>query len=128
MLWLIVRLLVDVRLATLAGAALAGEPDLGPVLVEVARRESGLELVSVHAIDSRYSDAVRLRGCTGDGWSTRGSHGVMAGYTMHHLPAWARCSPWVLDLPIVSAYASARRAASWRCRAHPRCRSWLAVE
>ncbi len=128
MLWLIVRLLVDVRLATLAGAALAGEPDLGPVLVEVARRESSLQLVSVHEGDARYSDAVRPRGCTGDGWSTRGVHGVMAGHTAHHLPAPLRCSPWLFDVPIVSAYASARRAASWRCRAHSRCRSWLAVK
>lgn len=125
MLWLILRVLVDVRTATLAGAALAGAPELGPVLVDVARRESRLQLVSVHARDARYSDAVRPRGCAGDGWSTRGVHGAMAGYTIGHLPRALRCSPWVLDLPLVSAYASARRASSWRCRAHPRCRSWL---
>ena len=123
---MIVRLFLDVRLATLAGAALAGESDLGPVLVDVARRESSLRWVSVHLGDSRYSDAVRPRECPpGPGWSTRGSHGAMAGYTVHHLPRALRCSPWVLDVPIVSAYACARRAASWRCRAHPRCRSWL---
>ena len=42
-----------------------------------------------------------------------------------HLPVALRCAPWVIDIPIVSAYAAARRARSWRCRAHPRCRSWL---
>ena len=128
MLWMIVRLLLDVRLATIAGAALAGEPELGPVLVEVARRESGLSLVGVHAIDSQWSERVRPRSCPpGPGWSTRGAHGQMAAYAVPHLPSWARCSPWVLDLPLASAYASARRAASWQCRQHPRCRSWLAT-
>lgn len=127
MLALILRLALDVRAATLVGAALAGEPELGPRLVDVARRESRLSLVGVHAIDSRWSSSVRPRGCTGDGWSTRGAHGMMASYAMPHLPSWLRCSPWVLDVPVVSAYAAARRASSWRCRAHPRCRSWLNV-
>ena len=128
MLWMIVRLLLDVRLATIAGAALAGEPELGPVLVEVARRESGLSLVGIHAIDSQWSERVRPKSCpSGPGWSTRGAHGAMAAYSIRWLPSAFRCSPWVIDLPIVSAYASARRAASWQCRQHPRCRSWLAT-
>lgn len=128
MLWLILRLLLDVRLATIAGAALAGEPELGPVLVEVARRESALSLVGIHAIDSQWSERVRPRTCPpGPGWSTRGAHGAMAAHTVRWLPSAFRCSPWVLDLPLASAYASARRAASWQCRQHPRCRSWLAT-
>lgn len=125
MLALILRLALDVRAATLVGAALAGEPDLGPRLVEVARRESRLELVSVHAVDSQWSARVRPPGCSGDGWSTRGAHGMMAAYALPHLPRALRCSPWVLDLPLVSAYAAARRARSWQCRQHPRRRSWL---
>lgn len=126
MLWLIARLLVDVRLATLVGAALAGDPELGPVLVDVARRESQLQLVGVHARDARWSRHVRPRGCDGDGWSTRGVHGLMAGYSMRHLPI-GRCSPWLLDVPLVSAYVATRRARSRACRAAPRCRSWLSV-
>jgi hypothetical protein len=123
---LILRLGLDVRAATLVGAALAGEPQIGPLLVEVARRESRLQLVGIHAIDSRWSAQLRPAGCEGQaGWSTRGAHGMMAAYALPYLPAVLRCSPWVLDVPLVSAYAAARRATGWRCRQHPRCRAWL---
>lgn len=128
MVTLLLRLALDVRVATIAGASLAGHPELGPALVDVARRESRLELVSVHAIDSRWSASLRPSGCSGrDGWSTRGAHGQMAAYALRYAPGWARCAPWLLDVPIVSAWLAARRASSWRCRQHPRCRSWLAT-
>lgn len=128
MVTLLLRLALDVRLATLAGASLAGHPELGPVLVDVARRESRLELVGVHEGDSGYSAALRPRGCSGQaGWSTRGAHGQMAAYALQYAPAALRCSPWVLDIPIVSAWLAARRAVHWRCRAVARCRSWLAT-
>lgn len=126
MLALIVRLLLDVRAATVLGATLAGEPDLAGTLVDVARRESRLELVGVHEIDAGWSDRVRPRDCPpGPGWSTRGAHGQIAAYALPYLGAWARCRPWVLDMPAVSAFAAARRASSWRCRQVARCRSWL---
>lgn len=128
MLAFILRLVFDGRVATLAGAALAGHSELGPTLIDVARRESRLELIGVHAIDARWSASLRPQECFGqDGWSTRGIHGMMAAHALQYAPRWARCSPWILDIPIVSAWLAARRASSWRCWQHPRCRSWLGV-
>lgn len=122
---LLLRTLLDVRFATHLGASLAGEPELAPRLVEIARRESRLHpLVGEHALDARWSAGLRPDGCSGGGWSTRGAHGQIAAYALPYLPAVFRCSPWVLDLPVVSAWAAARRAAGWRCQAVARCRSW----
>lgn len=127
----VLALLFDVRVATLIGAALAGAPELGERLVNVARRESRLLPIGVHAIDAWAGRRVAPADCPKladpAGWSTRGAHGLMAAYTMRHLPTWLRCSPWVLDVPLVSAFAAARRARSKACHRHPRCRSWLGM-
>jgi hypothetical protein len=42
-------------------------------------------------------------------WSTRGAAGLMAAYNLRWLGPVACAPPWVLDVPIVSAVASARR-------------------
>lgn len=128
MLWLTLRLLFDVRLATLVGAALAGDPELGPVLVDVARRESSLQLVGVHRRDARHSEAARPNGCPrGRVYSSRGAHGQFAAYALQYGPDVFRCSTRLVDIPLVSAYLGTIRAKHWRCRAVKRCRSWLAV-
>lgn len=123
---LILRILLDVRFATHLGASLAGEPELGPVLVQVARRESQLDpFIGQHEIDAHHSAGLRPQGCSGGGWSTRGAHGQMAVYALQYLPGVFRCQPWLIDIAVVSAWTGARRAAGWRCRQVARCRSWM---
>lgn len=122
MLGLILRCALDPVVASHIGAALAGEPELGDRLVAIARRESRLQLVGVHEGDAWM--ARRL----GAGWSTRGVHGHVAAYAWPYVPAWLRwAGPAVLDVPLVSAVVSARRARSWRCRQVAGCRSWLGL-
>lgn len=115
---LLARLVLDPRAASHVGAALAGEPELGPTLVAIARRECRLQLCSVHPGDAWMARTL------GEGWSTRGAHGQVARYALQYAPSWARSWPWVVDLPIVSAWLGARRAASWRCRRVKACRAW----
>lgn len=130
MIGLLLRLALDVRVASIAGAIIAGHPDAADRVVAIARRESGLSLVGVHELDARWSRHVRPSSCTGHrgGWSTRGAHGQMAAYALQYLPAPLRCSPWLLDVPLVSAWVAARRATSRRCLAVSRCRSWADVD
>lgn len=116
---LVARLVADPRVASHVGAALAGEPELGPLLIRIARRECRLELCSVHAGDAHHERTL------GAGYSTRGVHGQMARYALQYAPEWARGHPWLVDIPLVSAWLGARRAASWRCRAVAGCRRWL---
>lgn len=124
MLGLLVRLLLDVRVASHLGAALAGHPEFGGEIVAIARRESRLQLVSVHARDAAWSRAVRPEGCTGSGYATRGVHGQFAARALEHLPSWCRCWPVLVDVPLVSAYTATKRAKSKRCSQVLRCRSW----
>lgn len=122
MIGLVLRLVLDVRLACYLGALVAGEPELGPLLEHIAWRESRLELVGLHPEDAWMQRSL------GDGWSTRGAHGMVAAYAWPHVPAWLRWwGPSVLDVPLVSAFAGARRAAHWRCRAVAGCRAWLGL-
>lgn len=119
----ILRLALDVRSASYLGAALAGEPELAPCISAIAWRESRHELVSIHEGDAW------MAGRLGEGWSTRGVHGQVAAYSWPHVPAWLRwLGPVVLDVPLVSAVAAARRASSWRCRVTPACASWRRCE
>lgn len=115
--WLL-QVALDVRVASYLGASLAGAPEFGECLSEIAWRESRHELVSVHEGDAWM--ARRL----GEGWSTRGVHGLVARYS---LPPWW---PWpaVLDVPLVSAVVATRRATSWRCRQVRGCVRWLRCE
>jgi hypothetical protein len=114
---LLLRALVDVRLASHLGALLAGEPDFGKCASSIAWRESRHELVSVHEGDAWMERSL------GPGMGTRGSHGLVAAFSLGHLPAWLRW-PALLDVPVVSAWVATRRAHSWRCRATPACVRW----
>jgi hypothetical protein len=126
--------LLDPRVAAYVGAALAGHPEFGAQLEAIGQRESRLKRLGVHAGDAGASRAVwtdavraglvdpRCQPYEPGEWSTRGSFGTMAGYTLHHL---GRClPPWVLDLPLPAAVASTRRAHDPRCDQVRGCRRW----
>lgn len=107
------RLALDAELAS----GLVG----GEWLVAVCRRESlcPMGLVGIHEGDGWMQRSL------GEGWSTRGAHGMVAAYAWPHVPAWLRWwGPAVLDVPIVSAWVSVRRARAPRCSAVRACRSW----
>ena len=106
-------------------------------LAHVCERESRCLPVGIHARDAHHG-RVAYRKAVARGWldpegciwhhgsperfSTRGQAGMIAAYTLRHLPGCL--PPEVLDLPIVSAIAAHRRAASEACDRHSRCRSW----
>lgn len=116
---LVARLLLD--------GPLASELVGGPWLVRVCERESRcpVGLVGLHEGDGWMQRSL------GEGMSTRGHHGCVAAFTLEHVPGWYALSalkyempPWVLDVPLVSAVASVRRAKHWRCGATRACRAW----
>src|SRR5688572_3764014 len=130
---LLLRALLDPLLASYIGACMAGSCGLGADLARIARRESNLSLIGVHTIDARWSDvawrnAVRVGWVDpqcqprAQGWATRGSHGLFAAYSARFL--WRCANPTWLDVPLISAFAAARRIRSKACGAHRRCRSW----
>lgn len=94
-------------------AALVGRPDLAPAAVEICRRESGCTAIGIHAGDRGRSGEVWAMAVRAgrvdprcqdmrDGWSTRGSWGVMAGFFLHRLGI--PCAPpWLIDVPILGA-------------------------
>lgn len=113
------------------GAVLAGQPELGPELVDICRRESKCRIVGahrrdVHAGSSMYRNAMRVGWLDPqcifhhgdpDRFSTRGIHGMSAAYTLR----WLACAPpEMLDVPFVSAVAASRRA-EHQCRKHGAC-------
>lgn len=139
---------LDVKAATFAAAKAIGRPDLGPVVARIALRESrGNPGTHVHAGDSWASHRVWSRAVAkgwldpecqpdGDGWSTRGAHGLMAAYSLRYLPELRCPGPEVLDDHEVSALAAVRRAAAvggtcediaeeWAGRGRWAQRSWL---
>lgn len=139
MTWLFIffRVMLDPVHASYVGAALAGHGDFGPTLVKICDRESAgkwCTFTRVHAGDSAVSSRVWAKAAR-VGWldpqcqpheegeyATRGVHGMMAGYSLRHLP---RCTPpWVLDIPLVSAYVATVRAHSPMCERVPSCMSW----
>lgn len=107
MLLLALRLLLDARLAS----ALLG----GDWLVAIQERECPSGWCSVHRRDAWMERTL------GEGMGTRGAHGHVAAFA---LPAWAHPWPWVLDVPLVSAAVSVRRAASPACSRVLGCRQW----
>lgn len=131
---MILQLILSIVLSPIASsyvAALAvGEPGLAVKLVRICRRESRCQPISIHTVDERkgwaaWRNAVRVgrldpnrciwhgRGSIGR-WSTRGSWGTMAAYTVDYL---ADCyPPELLDVPIVGALAAARRLQGSRKR------------
>lgn len=87
-------------------------------LVHIVMRESLGERVGIHDIDAwasrRTCRKARRIGwldddvdCSLPGWSTRGAAGLMASYNLRWigLDRW----PWLLDVPLVSTVAAARR-------------------
>jgi hypothetical protein len=126
--WLL--LLPPVPASRVAAHAL-GRPDLADDIVAVTRRESRGVRVGVHECDAWASRRVReaairtgwlderCRNAPPHGWSTRGAHGLMAGFNLRYLGTTA-CVPWVLDIPIVSAVAAVRKAAAV-CPDNPWC-------
>lgn len=110
--------------ASRVAAHAVGRPVLQRDLVAVTRRESAGVRVGVHRCDAwaseRARDAAIRTGwlppwCDGThrrGWSTRGAHGLMAAYHLRLLGASWTCAPWLLDVPILSAIAAARKHAA----------------
>lgn len=118
--------------ASMLGAALVGAPELGPELVHICRRESHCRPVGAHEVDA-WAGPLMYRKAVGVGWldpacpfhhgsserfSTRGVHGLAAAYSLRFLPDCL--PPEVLDVPLVSAIAAARRA-QHQCRRHGAC-------
>lgn len=120
-------------------AALAvGRPELGPRLVRICRRESRCQPIGIHDIDARlgraaWRNAVRAgaldpAGCpwhrrgAPSRWSTRGSWGTMAAFTLRYLGGCL--PPWVLDIPLVGALAAALRLDAARSSRVPALRRW----
>lgn len=108
--------------SSLLGAALVGAPELGPELVHICRRESHCRPVRAHEIDA-WAGPLMKRKALKVGWldescvfhhgtperfSTRGIYGLSAAYSLRFLDACL--PPEVLDVPLVSAIAAARRA------------------
>lgn len=126
--------LLDPVAASWLGAALTGHPDLGPELVAICRRESHCRLVGAHAVDA-WAGGLMRRKALRAGWldegcgfhrgrperfSTRGVHGLSAAYSLRFVGGCL--PPEVLDLPLVSAVAAARRA-DHQCERHGACTS-----
>ena len=125
-------LLLDPVASSWMAAVWVGEPQLGRELVATCRRESHCRLVGAHEQDAS-TGAVMRRKAMAVGWldaecpwhagegyrfSTRGPYGMSAAYTLRFV---GRClPPEVLDLPIVSAVAAARRMQA-QCRDHGAC-------
>ena len=108
--------------ASYVGATLAGQPELGHELERISWREARARWVSIHVRDAWASERVHKRalarnilsqscpwhGSEHGGWSTRGPHGLMAGYSLRYL--WPCAPAWIIDVPLFSAIAAARRA------------------
>ena len=115
--WL-VRVALDVRVASYLGAAMAGEPDFGECASRIAWRESRHTLIGEHPRDAWMGRTL------GDGWGTRGAHGNVARFAIAYLPSWMAFTPRWFDIPLVSAIATTRRATSRRCAEVRGCVVW----
>lgn len=103
-------------------AYITGQPEAAEILTRTAKRESRLKRIGVHERDQHHSRTVWVKSVKrgwvrkwcqpyrANQWSTRGQHGLMAGYHMRYLPLGGFCMPpSVFDIPLVSAYAAARK-------------------
>lgn len=134
MAWLFELLLVvlDPVTSSAVAAVVVGDPALAPELVGICRRESHCRWVGAHVHDAwagptMYRNAVRVgwldpscRFHRGDRtrFSTRGVHGLSAAYSLKFVGGCV--PPEVLDVPLVSAIAAARRARE-QCTRHGAC-------
>jgi hypothetical protein len=125
-------MLFDPVASSWLAAAFVGEPRLGAELVATCRRESHCRLVGAHEQDSSVGSLMRRKALavgwldpacewhdgSGARFSTRGAHGMSAAYTLRFV---GDClPPEVLDVPIVSALAAARRMQA-QCKSHGAC-------
>lgn len=99
-----------------------GKPEYAAILRRICWRESRCKPLRMHAIDRNYSTSVwryavrrrRLRPQTclfhrnPQQWSTSGPFGLMRGYHWQFLGNPC-LPPWVLDIPLVSAYVAYRK-------------------
>ncbi|MBK6923290.1 MAG: hypothetical protein IPH07_38230 [Deltaproteobacteria bacterium] len=134
MAWLfeLLRLVFEPRASSAIAALLVGQPSLATELTHICRRESHCRVVAAHPADA-WAGASMRRNAIRVGWldprcpfhhgdperfSTRGTHGLSAAYSLRFL---GDClPPEVLDVPMVSAIAAARRAQA-QCRHHGAC-------
>lgn len=118
MLTLLLTAILDPRVASFVGAALAGHPDYGARLERICTREAPrCQLRGVHEGD-RWMERT-----LGEGNGTRGAWGTVAAFTVDHLPLGLR-APWWLDVPLLGAIAAARRAHAPACKRVRGCRHW----
>lgn len=138
MILLLLRCVFDPAIAVPLGALLAGRPEFAPTLERIVQRESLGRIIGAHEDDAARSREVWGRAVAVGwidpacqphelrAWSTRGIAGMMAAYSVHHLPG--RCwSPWVLDVPLVSAWVATKRGTARRCREVRACRAWIGL-
>ena len=110
------------REASYAGARIAGSPTLGKEISAIAWRESRHTRVGIHKGDSWASGTAYKRAlakgyisplCPVWGppkeYGVRGAHGLMSAYHLRYLPIPC-LPPQVFDIPVVSAYAAAKKA------------------
>jgi hypothetical protein len=120
--------------ASMIAANIVGKPELADELHVVCKRESKCSRVGIHDGD-RWAGKTMYRKAMQVGWldawcpwhantddperfSVRGSFGLSAAYSLRFL---APClPPEVLDIPVVSAYAAAKRMLS-QCEKHGAC-------
>lgn len=118
MLTLLLTAILDPRVASFVGAALAGHPDYGAQLERICTREAPhCRLRGVHEGD-RWMERT-----LGEGNGTRGAWGTVAAFTVDHLPLGLRAA-WWLDVPLLGAIAATRRAHAPACRLVRGCRRW----
>lgn len=134
--WLfqLLRIALDPVASSVLAAGFVGQPDLAQELAWICRRESHCQLTGLHDADSwagprMFANAMRVgwldsqcRFHRGDPqrFSTRGVHGLSAAYSLRFL---GDClPPEILDVPMLSAIAAARRARA-QCRHHGACTS-----
>ena len=134
--WVLLTLLRTVLFepvgASMLGAAITGQPEFGPELVGICKRESHCRPVRAHAIDAWAGELMRRKALkvgwldercpfhhgTPERFSTRGVHGLSAAYTLRFLGPCL--PPEVLDVPLVSAVAASLRARH-QCNKHGAC-------
>lgn len=136
------RIAFDPPLATVVGTLLAGEPRLARELLAICRRESHCRAVRAHVRDMQagpimfkkamargwLSEACIWHGGDRHRYSTRGVHGISAAYSLRFVGVCL--PPEALDIPLVSAYAAARRSRHMcerhgACTRHERHRRWV---
>lgn len=137
--------MLDPVTSSAVAAVVVGQPELAPELVHICRRESHCRWIGAHATDAwagtrMFRNAVRVGwldpGCkfhrgARPRFSTRGVHGLSAAYSLRFIGTCL--PPEVLDVPLVSAIAAARRARE-QCRRYAACttetrrRMWVGAQ